>query len=59
VSGRAALAPGAPVIEARGVTKVFAEGPQLVPALRGIDLTVRAGEFLALVGPSGAARPRS
>ena len=41
---------------ARGVTKAFALGKQEVWALRGVDLEVREGEFLALVGPSGSGK---
>jgi putative ABC transport system ATP-binding protein len=43
-------------IETRGVTKTFGSGALAVTALKGIDLTVRRGEFLMLVGPSGSGK---
>jgi putative ABC transport system ATP-binding protein len=44
------------VVMARGVTKAFDSGRHSVWALRGVDLEVKAGEFLALVGPSGSGK---
>jgi putative ABC transport system ATP-binding protein len=40
----------------RAVTKTYGDGADKVPALRGIDLEVRAGELLMLAGPSGCGK---
>jgi putative ABC transport system ATP-binding protein len=45
----------APVLELVGVTKHYRGNPP-VRALDGIDLTVRAGEFVVIVGPSGSGK---
>ena len=47
---------GRPVIEARGLGLTFetADGP--VHALKGVDLTVGAGDFVSFIGPSGCGK---
>ncbi len=44
------------VIEIKGVTKVYHLGDVVVNALRGIDLEVDGGEFLAVMGASGSGK---
>jgi putative ABC transport system ATP-binding protein len=46
----------APVFTARGLTKVYRMGEAEVAALRGVDLEVRPGEFIVLLGPSGSGK---
>src|SRR5262245_60694979 len=45
-----------PIIDARQVHKTFNTGKVSVHALRGVDLTVDAGEMLAIMGPSGCGK---
>jgi putative ABC transport system ATP-binding protein len=45
-----------PLIEFRGVTKVFGEGDAAVRALAGVDMIIRRGEFVAIMGPSGSGK---
>jgi len=46
----------APVFQARALTKVYGVGEAEVHALRGVDLEIRAGEFIVLLGPSGSGK---
>lgn len=44
------------ILEVRGLTKTYGEGEAKVQALRGINLSVARGEFVAVVGSSGSGK---
>jgi putative ABC transport system ATP-binding protein len=44
------------LVQVRDVHKVYTRGSERVDVLKGLDLTVPAGEFLALMGPSGSGK---
>ncbi|MFT4625094.1 MAG: putative ABC transport system ATP-binding protein [Myxococcota bacterium] len=44
------------IVELRGVVKDYPLGKTVVHAIRGVDLTIERGEFLAIAGPSGSGK---
>ena len=49
-------APATAVVAARDITRDYRTGGSLVRALRGVSVTVPAGDFLAVTGPSGSGK---
>jgi putative ABC transport system ATP-binding protein len=45
-----------PIVELRGVTKIYGSGSAAVHALAGVNLTIEDGEFVAIMGPSGSGK---
>ena len=45
-----------PVLETRGLSLVYGEGPRRVRALEALDLAIEPGTFTGLVGPSGSGK---
>jgi putative ABC transport system ATP-binding protein len=48
--------PAYAAVEARDLTRVYGEGETAVEALRGVDIEVRSGELVAVMGPSGSGK---
>lgn len=47
---------GSPTVRARGLVKTYHQGEDEIRALRGVDLEVGAGEFVAITGASGSGK---
>lgn len=45
-----------PIISLSGITKTFGEGPTAFQALKGVDLDIMAGDFIAVMGASGSGK---
>lgn len=50
------MADAAPVLELSGLRHTYGQGDTATTVLHGIDLTLRRGEFTALIGPSGSGK---
>ncbi len=43
-------------VMARGVSKIYHMGDEEIPALDGVDVTIRTGEYISIMGPSGSGK---
>lgn len=43
-------------VQTRGLSKVYKAGEQDLPVLRGVDLDIRAGEYVSIMGPRGSGK---
>jgi putative ABC transport system ATP-binding protein len=55
-AARTVRPPGPLVIDIEGVTKLYKMGTEIIHALRGVSLTIRRNEYLAIMGPSGSGK---
>lgn len=46
----------APLIQLESITKTFGTGPAAFQALKGVDLSIERGDFVAIMGPSGSGK---
>jgi len=54
--GAGAVVSNAPLIQLRGVTKSYGQGATQFQALKGVDLDIQGGDFVAVMGPSGSGK---
>ncbi|MDG6077921.1 ABC transporter ATP-binding protein [Erythrobacter litoralis] len=47
---------GAPLIHLEGITKTFGQGAAAFQALKGVDMAIAEGDFVAVMGPSGSGK---
>ncbi len=45
-----------PLIAMEGITKTFGQGPAAFQALKGVDMAIESGDFVAVMGPSGSGK---
>jgi putative ABC transport system ATP-binding protein len=50
------VVPAHAAVEARGLTRVYGDGTTAVEALRGVNIDVKSGELVAVMGPSGSGK---